>query len=323
MFKWVTLLLAVSCLVVAVVYARWQTTPLAIPAAGIVLNVSPGDSLSSISRDLAARGILKSPRIFGLHARLGAKDRNIRSGEYSIVVGTTPVELLEILAVGKVVHYALTIPEGFTVSQFVAKLQADDRLTQSADLNLETLVPGYLNPEGWLFPDTYHVPRGMDTRSVLQTAYQRMKLILDEEWEARETGLPYETAYQALIMASIIEKETGMPSERAEIAAVFVSRMRLGMRLQTDPTIIYGLGDGFDGNLTRKHLHDGSNPYNTYRIDGMPPTPIALPGRAAIHAALHPANSTALYFVARGDGSHHFSKTLQEHEAAVRRYQLH
>lgn len=322
MFKWVSLIISMAALTVAVLYGRWQGTAMNMPESGIVLAVAPGDSVSAIARRLSEMEVLAWPRVFGVHARLAGGDRQIRAGEYEVPPGTTPPDLLEILTRGDVVHYALTFPEGMTIAQVIAQIREDDRLQQSGSLTPDGLVPGYDNPEGWFFPDTYHVPRGMNAGALVQSAHERMQTILAQEWEAREEGLPYKDAYEALIMASIIEKETGLASERAEIAAVFVSRMRLGMRLQTDPTIIYGLGDQFDGNLTRKHLRDGSNPYNTYRIDRLPPTPIALPGRAAINAALHPADSKALYFVAKGDGSHYFSKTLKEHETAVRRYQL-
>lgn len=178
------------------------------------------------------------------------------------------------------------------------------------------------HPEGLFFPDTYSYARGDTDFSILQRAHSAMLVVLEEEWQQRAQPLPYETPYEALIMASIIERETGLPEERTQISGVFSRRLQQGMLLQTDPTVIYGLGDAFDGNLQRRHLADESNPYNTYRLAGLPPTPIALPGRAAIHAALHPDSGTALYFVARGDGGHAFSNTLSEHNQAVRDYQL-
>ena len=177
------------------------------------------------------------------------------------------------------------------------------------------------NPEGWLFPDTYLFDRGTSDVEILSRAHRRMREVLDEEWAKREQGLPLETPYQALTLASIVEKETGLASERPQIAGVFVRRLQKGMKLQTDPTVIYGMGDDFDGNIRREDL-TRPTPYNTYVIQGLPPTPIALPGREAINAVLHPADGDALYFVARGDGSHHFSATLDEHNCAVRHYQL-
>jgi UPF0755 protein len=206
-----------------------------------------------------------------------------------------------------------------------ALLESDTRfrndiqgLSEVELLNLLGMDTGYL--EGWFYPDTYAVPRGFSLSELLRRAHTRMQLVLAEEWTARAVGLPFDEPEDALILASIIEKETGLDSERAEIAGVFVRRLQLGMRLQTDPTVIYGISN-FDGNLTRIHLRTPT-PYNTYTNQGLPPTPIALPGREAIRAALQPNDGEALYFVARGDGSHQFSATLEEHEDAVRRYQL-
>ncbi|WP_269473252.1 endolytic transglycosylase MltG [Kineobactrum salinum] len=176
--------------------------------------------------------------------------------------------------------------------------------------------------EGLFLPETYRFERGTSDLDILARAHRAMLAALTEEWELRAPDLPYETPYEALIMASIIERETGVPDERQQIAGVFVRRLQRGMRLQTDPTTIYGLGTAFDGNLVRSHLRDGDNIYNTYRHHGLPPTPIALPGRAALHAALQPAEGDSLYFVARGDGSHEFNSTLEGHERAVRKYQL-
>jgi UPF0755 protein len=190
------------------------------------------------------------------------------------------------------------------------------------DPRLLELVKPAESAEGQFFPDTYHYDRGASDWQILQRAYDAMQQALAEEWSERAAGLPYETPYEALIMASIIERETGLDEERGEIAGVFVRRLQKGMRLQTDPTVIYGLGPAFDGNLTRRHLADESNPFNTYRHGGLPPAPIALPGRASIRAALQPEDGDALFFVARGDGGHVFSATLAEHERAVRKYQL-
>jgi UPF0755 protein len=205
-------------------------------------------------------------------------------------------------------------------------LQKEDALekviTNVRDTKIEQLVQPRVSAEGLFFPDSYRYERGDSDWELLQRAHSALQSVLTQEWAQRAAELPYETPYEALIMASIIEKETGAPEEREQIAGVFVRRLQQGMRLQTDPTVIYGLGESFDGNLLRTHLKDAGNPYNSYRHRGLPPSPIALPGRAAIHAALHPAPGDAMYFVATGDGRHVFSATLAEHQRAVRKYQL-
>ena len=220
----------------------------------------------------------------------------------------------------------VTLVEGWTYAQALAALHSHPRLSAilaglDTEQQLAAMAIEVSHPEGWFFPDTYRFTAGMSDADILRRAHQRMRQVLAEEWEARSPDLPYEDAYQALIMASIVERETGQPSEREQIAGVFVRRLRSNMRLQTDPTIIYGLGSDFDGNIRRRHLRQAT-PYNTYVIRGLPPTPIALPGREAIRAALHPDDSQALYFVAKGDGSHQFSNTLEEHNKAVRHYQI-
>ncbi|MFT6165275.1 MAG: UPF0755 protein [Zhongshania aliphaticivorans] len=219
--------------------------------------------------------------------------------------------------------------EGWTLAQLLRYLETQDllekqELSQNADLwaQLNITEPMAQEPEGLFFPDTYDYYRGDKVSLILTRAYQRMQRVLADEWEARADNLPYANPYEALIMASIIEKETGVAYERAEIAGVFVRRLQTGMRLQTDPTVIYGLGDSYQGNLRGSHLRDDSNTYNTYRQNGLPPSPIALAGREAIYAALHPADGDAVFFVAKGDGTHYFSATLKEHEAAVKRYQV-
>ncbi|NQD79460.1 endolytic transglycosylase MltG, partial [Pseudomonas sp. CrR14] len=216
--------------------------------------------------------------------------------------------------------------EGWSFRQVRAALARQDKLELtlsklSDDEIMAKLGQPGLNPEGRFFPDTYRYVRGMSDLDLLKQAHKRLQVVLDEEWANRSESLPYKNPYEALIMASMIEKETGVPEERGEIAGVFVRRLAIGMRLQTDPTVIFGLGERYQGRITRAHLREPT-PYNTYTIDGMPPTPIALVGREAIHAALHPVAGKALYFVARGDGSHVFSETLDAHNRAVREYQL-
>jgi UPF0755 protein len=304
---------------------RWQE-PLVLPPAGYVLVVESGESLASVSAKLGEAGILRHPLLLRAWARYVGLDVKIRHGEFLLRPPLTPAQLLETLARGDVIHYQVTLPEGITLRAALQILAAADGIETVlggvADPFFSELTDTAGNPEGLFFPDTYRYERGATDRALLERAYRRMQEVLADEWPERAPQLPFETPYEALVMASLIERETGVPSERPDIAGVFVRRLARRMRLQTDPAVIYGLGDDFDGNLTRAHLRDDGNPYNTYRHFGLPPTPIALPGRASIHAALHPADGDTLYFVARGDGSHEFSVTLAEHQAAVRRYQL-
>jgi len=320
------LLLALGCiLALQELERRWQQ-PLAVPEDGLVLAVAQGESLRAVANRLHGEGVLAHPNLLIAYGRWTGIDQQIKHGEYLLVDPLDAKMLLELLRSGKVIQYQVTIPEGVTLAQTLDILaaQADlERVLEGpADERIQALIAPFTHPEGLFFPDTYHYARNTTDLDLLRRANQKMLSVLDEEWQGRAEELPYETPYQALIMASIIERETGLPEEREEIAGVFVRRISRGMRLQTDPTVIYGIGPEFDGNLRRAHLKDEDNAYNTYRIDGLPPTPIALPGRAAIHAALHPAEGTTLFFVARGDGGHVFSTTLREHEAAVRKYQL-
>lgn len=327
-------LLAVVVLLLAVVSAaivwegrqRWER-PLQIGAQGYSLTIESGQTLTGLARRLQTQGVYDYPWLLRLYGRWSGLDQQIKRGEYLVPRGTTPEALLLLLQSGKVVTYQVTLPEGITLARALEILAAETRLEHllvngPQDQRLNEFAGEYDSIEGLFFPDSYHFERGASDLDILQRAYNAMQVTLEQEWQARAKELPYATAYEALIMASIVERETGLPAERAEIAGVFVRRLKLGMRLQTDPTIIYGLGEAYQGNLTRKHLKDDSNPYNTYRINGLPPGPIALPGRAAIHAALNPAAGKTLYFVARGDGGHHFSETLAEHRQAVRKYQL-
>jgi len=305
---------------------RWQE-PLALPAEGLALLVQPGDTLRAVAGRLHSAGALQHPELLIVYARWTGADQKIKHGEYLLRAPLTAAQLLRLLQSGKVLQYQVTLPEGITLRSAMAILADAEQLQRvlqagGSDPGILAMVAPYENPEGWFFPDTYHFSRGSTDLALLQRAHTRMQAVLAEEWRGRAAELPYETPYEALIMASIIERETGLPEERGQIAGVFVRRLQRGMRLQTDPTVIYGLGDTFDGNLRRSHLRDDNNVYNTYRISGLPPTPIALPGRDSIHAALHPAAGSALFFVARGDGGHVFSDTLAEHQAAVRKYQL-
>jgi len=305
---------------------RFWEEPLRVPEDGLYFTVQQGDSLANIAAKLREEGVLSHPRLLTLYGRFTGRDQAIKRGEYLIPEFSTARSLLLLLVSGEIVQYEVTLPEGITLSRALGILAAHPALgvalAGAGDPEVLALAAPESHPEGLFFPDTYHFSRGATDLSVLRRARAAMRDVLATEWEERAAGLPYADPYEALIMASIIERETGLPAERAEIAGVFVRRLQRGMRLQTDPTIIYGLGPDFDGNLRRSHLQDANNRYNTYRHHGLPPTPIALPGRAAIRAALHPAEGTALYFVARGDGGHVFSATLAEHERAVRKYQL-
>ena len=271
-------------------------------------------------------GLLKDAFWLRLYWRFNLKGPALHSGEYRLLPQQTARDMFGLWQRGEVVQYSLTLVEGWNFRQVRAALGREERLEQRlADLTdaqlMERLGLAGQNPEGRFFPDTYRFVRGMSDFDLLKQAHARLELVLAEEWAQRAEGLPYREPYDALIMASMIEKETGVPEERGEIAGVFVRRLRIGMRLQTDPTVIYGMGERYNGRITRADLREPT-PYNTYTIDGMPPTPIALVGREAINAALNPAEGSSLYFVAKGDGSHVFSNTLEQHNRAVREYQL-
>jgi len=290
-----------------------------------VVAIGEGRSLNSVARQLQREGLLDRPRLWSLMARLRGLDGQIKRGEYELG-GMSPADLLGTLVAGRVRRYSIALPEGIALREALEILRGDAVLEPVldgvSDPRLLALVAPRDNPEGLFFPDTYNYVRGDSDLDVLAQARRRMDTVLDGAWRSRAPGLPYGDRLEALTMASIVEKETGLAAERERIAGVFVRRLRMGMRLQSDPTIIYGLGGAYAGDLRRGHIEDESNPYNTYRHKGLPPGPIGLPGAAAIEAAMHPATGNELYFVARGDGSHQFSETLGQHRAAVRQYQL-
>lgn len=294
-------------------------------ASAQVLQVEKGATLTRVLLDLQAKGILQGARDVLLYARFTEFGTRMQAGEYELVAGLTARGLLELLASGKVIHHQVSIIEGWTLRQALQAIQAHPAITATLPPDdraaLQQAFATEQYPEGWVFPDTYNFTRGTTDIELLQRARGVMEQTLAVNWAGRKSGLPYGSPYEALILASIIEKETAIAEEQSQIAGVFVRRLRLNMRLQTDPTVIYGLGERFDGNLTRAHLQEAS-PWNTYTLDGLPLTPIALPGLGAIQAAMHPDESDKLYFVARGDGSHYFSATLEEHNKAVRQYQL-
>lgn len=294
----------------------------------LIVTVKPGTSFTALVEQLREHGIFTAPRhafYFSGYARLRGKTQKIQSGEYEIPVGLDANGLLRLLVSGRTRQYPLTVVEGWAFTDLrraLAKHEAiDHRLTDASDAEIMAAIGAEgRHPEGRFLPDTYHFPRGTTDIEFLRRAYRAMEQALEEVWSERQSDLPLESPYEALILASIIEKETAVPEERRRIAGVFVRRLQRGMPLQTDPTVIYGIDD-FDGNLRRRDLRTDT-PYNTYVNRGLPPTPIALPGPAALRAAVDPAPGEALYFVARGDGSHVFSATLSEHNRAVRKYQL-
>tara|TARA_B110000858_G_scaffold198527_1_gene266261 strand:+ start:11289 stop:12314 length:1026 start_codon:yes stop_codon:yes gene_type:complete len=292
----------------------------------VKIEVLAGSSLSRVVTNLSEADYLPSPTLFKLWARLQGAESSIQTGEYEIQAGITPAQLLDKIVRGDAVQYRITLVEGWAFQQALDALWSSENIRGSlmnsshAEIALRMNLD-YENPEGLLYPDTYFYTKGTLDIELLLRANERLNTVLSEAWESRLGALPYSNSYEALTMASIIEKESASNSERGLIAAVFVTRLDLGMRLQSDPTTIYGMGDRYDGNIRRADLSE-ETPYNTYRIDGMPPTPIALSGAESIAAALNPSASDYLYFVARGDGSHQFSRTLEEHNAAVREHQL-
>lgn len=291
-----------------------------------MLEVPNGTTPNRMFYRMQTDGLLDDAVWLRLYWRFNMAGTPLHTGEYRLTPGMTVNQLFDAWRRGDVVQYNLTLVEGWTFRQVRAAVAKHEKITQTLDgLSdaevMEKLGHSGVFPEGRFFPDTYRFVRGMSDVEFLQQAYMRLEQVLAKEWAERATDLPYRDPYQALIMASLVEKETGIPQERAQIAGVFVRRLRLGMMLQTDPTVIYGMGERYNGKITRADLREPT-PYNTYTISGLPPTPIAIVGREAIHAALNPANGTSLYFVARGDGSHVFSDDLDNHNSAVREYQL-
>lgn len=297
-----------------------------IPEEGISFEITPGSSFANISARLAGEEIIAHPAWLRWYARYTGDASNIRAGQYRLEPGETPANILQKFVAGQVELYSFTIVEGWNYRELIAAMAASEVIDSSIVIEdwpavLESFAGPYTHPEGLFLPETYRIPKHTSDIEVLEQAYHLMQKTLTEEWLNRSAELPFASPYEALIMASIIEKETARADERALISGVFVRRLQSRMRLQTDPTVIYGLGADFDGNITRRHLRSDT-PYNTYTRHGLPPTPIAMAGKAAIHAALHPAAGKELYFVATGlgDGSHKFSATKAEHDAAVQEY---
>ena len=306
--------------------AYYAISPLKLQPNSQEVTIQPKSGLRSIANQLVKQGVLNEPWRFILIAKLLNKQSYLQAGNYTLNKNVSPYQLLLSLNHGKTTQGSITFIEGRTFAQMHEKIIKNDAIKQtitglSESEMMKLMGSDYSVAEGLFFPDTFYFDRNTADTVILKRSYDAMRSKLAKAWEGRDTNLPYKNSYQALIMASIIEKETGKVSERPMIAGVFINRLRIGMRLQTDPTVIYGMGARYDGNIRKKDLI-ADTPYNTYTRDGLPPTPIAMPGIAAIDAALHPEKTKALYFVGKGDGSHVFSNNLVEHNLAVVRYQL-
>lgn len=316
----------IGCLGLTAWMVYYAKTPLNIRPDAQEITIKPNSSLRSIAKQLVAQGVLKAEWSFVLLAKVLNKAPYLQAGDYTLNKNINPYQLLLSLNHGKSTQGGITFIEGKTFKQMRLRLTKNDAIKHTiqtlSDAEVMQLVGrGEPHAEGLFFPETFYFDRGTLDTVILKRAYEIMQNKLEKAWQARASNLPYKSSYEALIMASIIEKETGKASEREMIAGVFINRLRIGMRLQTDPTIIYGMGDDYQGNIRRKDLMKDT-PYNTYTRSGLPPTPIAMPGLASIEAALHPADTKALYFVGKGDGSHAFSNNLADHNRAVVKYQL-
>jgi UPF0755 protein len=324
-FILMTLLLLAATAVTMSLYRSFQVTKINVPEEGLIYTIPAGTSLKQLSVDLHSHGIIDQPRFFVMLGRELDAARRLKTGEYTLTRGTTPRSLLKQVTDGQVIQYSLTLIEGQTFREMLARIASHAVLEHS----LEGLDDGEImtrlghpgeHPEGRFLPDTYNFPRSTTDLAFLERAYNAMTGQLQQAWDERQEGLPFKSSEEALILASIVEKETGQVEERPVIAGVFVRRLQKGMKLQTDPTVIYGMGESFDGNIRLRDLRKDT-PYNTYTRSGLPPTPIAMPGVDAIHAVLHPAAGNSLYFVAMGEGRHYFSSTLKQHNLAVDKFQ--
>lgn len=295
------------------------------------VQIEKGDSFNEITDKLVAQKLSIKPFWFKVIAFTERASTKIKTGEYDLTPGMNIPEILELFVQGKAKQYTITFPEGWSFKELLQEIEKNPYIEHTLNNIKDESIMGQLSkvikpsqpiqsPEGLFFPDTYFFEKNMSDISLLKRAYEKMQLVLQQEWQNRAEGLPVKTPYEALILASIVEKETGEKTERPKISGVFVRRLQQGMLLQTDPTVIYGMGDNYQGDIKTKDL-TAATPYNTYVISGLPPTPIAMPGRDAIHAALHPDKGNSLYFVARGDGTHVFSASLKEHNSAVDDFQ--
>ncbi|WP_456374583.1 endolytic transglycosylase MltG [Thiolapillus sp.] len=307
-------------------YQQFLSQPLKTPEQGMTLSIPQGMSLRALGQKLQQEGMLQDERLLRLYGRLHPEATRIKAGEYHLAAGLTPVALLDLLVAGKTVSHSITLVEGWSFAQMMQAIEGHAQLRHELQGLTDAQIMSRLghpeeHPEGRFFPDTYLFPKGFSDLDLLRRAYAAMEDQLAAAWKERDEGLPLKTPYEMLILASIVEKETGLAGERDRIAGVFIRRLNKGMKLQTDPTVIYGMGASYNGNIRRRDLRKAT-PYNTYVIPGLPPTPICMPGREALLSVAHPADEKALYFVAKGDGSHQFSATLKQHNAAVRKYQL-
>jgi UPF0755 protein len=322
-----TLLLAFLLLSSGAGYALWYAmSPIGLARTPAEFRIEPGSGLRSAARQIEAAGIPLGSLRFELLVRAMGQSQQIKAGSYELPAALSPLALLDKLTRGDVTQAELALIEGWNIRQVRAALDRHpflrhDTTGLGGEEFLRRVGAEESHPEGLFFPDTYLFAKGSSDLEILRRAYRTQKMHLAREWETRAPGLIYRSAYEALIMASIVEKETGKAADRDMVAGALTNRLRIGMRLQADPTVIYGLGEAFDGNLRRGHLQE-DGPYNSYTRAGLPPSPIAMPGLASLRAALHPARTDALYYVARGDGSSQFSRTLDEHNRAVAKYQL-
>lgn len=329
MWRFLIFLVVLGLVAAGLVYADYQDTikqPLNFTEEQRTFTIEKGWSAKRVAAELEKKGVIEKPKWFYLYARLSKKAVGIKSGEFNISGSPTTPELIDIFVKGQTVQYSASIIEGSTFKQVRARLAQNPELEQtipsmSNDEIMAALDLAGQHPEGLFFSDTYRFPKQTSDLDFLKRANDMLQTVLTEEWENRQPDLPLATPYEALVLASIVEKETAVAEERPLIAGVFMSRLRKKMRLQTDPTVIYGIGDSYDGNIRKKDLTTDT-PYNTYTRAGLPPTPISMVGREAINAVMHPDATKNLFFVSRGDGTHKFSETVEQHNAAVRKYQL-
>lgn len=307
-------------------FSQFRAQPINLKTESIVFEIKPGSNIKTIAKDLRDQSLIEDHWLLIILAKLEGVETKIKAGEYRLKPDMTPMALLDEFVNGSPVQYQHTIIEGRSFKEMRASIYQNDVLLKTTEdmtgKEIMTLLgQPDMHPEGQFLPDTYSFPKGTSDVQFMKRAHQSMQKVLQDEWQKRDKNLPLETPYEALILASIIEKETGAAHERPLIASAFIQRLKKNMKLQTDPTIIYGMGDEYQGDIRYKDLRKDT-PYNTYIHRGLTPTPIAMPGKLAIQAALHPADSKAIYFVSKGDGTHYFSETLQEHNKAVRKYQL-
>ena len=325
MIKKLLFIITVFALAGATWFGVWASQPITQGGEPLQFTIEPGTSGVRAMRQISEAGVPVDPRLLSLLGRVTRKSSKIKAGAYELKPGASPMDLLNQMVRGEFAQESVRIIEGWTFRQMRAALAASKALRQDtkalSDAELMSkIAPQYQRPEGLFFPDTYLFAKGASDLQVYRQAHAMMMRHLNAAWEKRDPGLPYKTPYEALIMASIVEKETGSKEERSMIAGVFVNRLKMGMMLQTDPAVIYGIGERFDGDIRKKDLQTDT-PYNTYTRTGLPPTPIALPGVQSLAAAMSPARTEALYFVSRGDGTSHFSGNLNEHNKAVNKFQ--